>query len=68
MSADELPRSLRQGTVRLFGVDVEVHHLDDGRRIITADSMTALFEAMGKGIDGSVDEVTAAIRELLGAA
>lgn len=58
-----LPFSVRQNTVQIFGVDVIVHHLNTGRRIIEADSMAALFEAMAGGECGPIDPD--AFRELL---
>ena len=46
MSAD-LPHSVSQSTVTIMGVELVVHQLNTGERIIEADSMNALFEAMG---------------------
>jgi hypothetical protein len=48
-------QSVWQGTFRLFGVDMKCHVLDDGTRIIEADSVRQLFEAMGSGADIGVE-------------
>lgn len=40
------PQSIWQGTFTMFGVEVRCHVLDDGRRIIEAESMTELLNAM----------------------
>jgi len=39
--------SVSQSTVRLFGIDLVVHHLNTGECVIEQDSMLALFEVMG---------------------
>lgn len=46
MTEDNTPVSVWSGSFHILGVDVRCHVLDDGQRIIEADSMTALFEAM----------------------
>jgi hypothetical protein len=43
---DDIPESVWEGTFSLFGVDVRCHILGDGGRIIEAESMRDLFEAM----------------------
>lgn len=43
---DDLPTPTWSGSFRLYGVDVKCHTLSDGRRIIEADSLAALLEAM----------------------
>ena len=42
----ELPRSIWEGLFNLFGVEVRCHVLEDGQRIIEADSIARLFGAM----------------------
>ena len=44
---DNLPQSINTGTLTVFGVELRVHTLDDGRRIIEADGMHRLLAAMG---------------------
>jgi hypothetical protein len=52
-----VPTSIWQGSFRLFGVDVRCHVLSDGQRVIEADSMEELFEAMANGEEiGDIDE------------
>lgn len=41
-----LPRAVWTGTFRLFGVDLECSVLDNGQRVISADSIDALLNAM----------------------
>lgn len=43
----DIPTSVSTATVRIFGVELVVHHLSNGQRIIDADSLAALFDAMG---------------------
>ncbi len=45
---DNLPAVVWSGTMRLFGVELVCHVLDDGQRIIEQESVAALFEAMGR--------------------
>ena len=44
-----LPQSIAQSTLHILGVDLVVHVLDNGQRIIEADGMHALFAAMETG-------------------
>ena len=46
----DAPKSVWQGTFRLFGVDVKCHVLDNGQRIIEADSLEELFTAIDDDI------------------
>lgn len=63
----ELPFVEREATIRLFGVDLTVVHLNTGQRIITADSMAALFEAMGEpSVPSDPAEILAAVKALFG--
>lgn len=41
-----IPESIWQGHFRLFGVNIRCHVLADGNRIIDAESLFELFEAM----------------------
>ena len=51
-----VPVAVWEGSFRLFGVDVRCYVLDDGQRIIHADDVVALFEAMGSGGAQVVDD------------
>ena len=55
MKEDDIPKSVWQGTIRLFGVDLQCHVLDDGQRVIEADSMVAFFKGMNSP-DTTIDE------------
>lgn len=48
MDDDEVLRSVWEGTLRLFGVDVKCHVLEDGTRIIEEESLITLLKAMEK--------------------
>jgi hypothetical protein len=50
----EVPVAVWSGEMRLLGVTLHCHVLDDGTRIIEAGDMVALLEAMERG--GPVDE------------
>ena len=58
---DDVRTSVWQGSFTLFGVELQCHLLDDGQRVIEADSMAALHNAMAQpdmtiGADEEVDE------------
>lgn len=61
---------MRQATASatfiVFGVEVKCHVLDDGQRIIEADSAKALFEAMGNPASGLPDDLESLRRWLSG--
>ncbi len=44
-----LPEVARTDTITLAGVDLTVHVLDDGQRVIEAESMERLFERLERG-------------------
>lgn len=57
----DLPHAVWSGSFDIFGVTVKCHTLSNGKRIIEADSMAALLEAMGAPgvttvIDGDLEE------------
>lgn len=54
------PFSINQSTVSLFGVDLEVHQLNTGERVIAEHSMVALFEAMGSPDAALMDQTAMA--------
>lgn len=62
----EPPVSVWQGEMTLLGVVLHLHVLDDGTRIIEADDMAALAEAMGRGGPVDEDEIAAFARWLQG--
>lgn len=51
MSGEEMPTSVWQGTLHLWGVDLKCHVLSTGQRVIEADSLKALMEAHGEDTD-----------------
>jgi hypothetical protein len=42
----DFPRSVWSGSFELFGVTINCHVLEDGQRIIEAESVERLFSAM----------------------
>lgn len=46
---EPLPESVHQATLRIMGVDLKVHVLGDGRRIIESDSLADFLDAMANG-------------------
>lgn len=42
----ELPHVMSSATVRIMGVDLTVHVLDDGQRVIDSESVGRLFTAL----------------------
>lgn len=63
-----LPKSIRTATVPLYGVDLVVHHLDNGERVIEEASMLALLEAMASlpSAPDDAEMVQAAIEAIFG--
>lgn len=51
MTDDNLPTAIWSGSFTLFGVEINCHTLSDGQRIIEADSVADLLEAMSKPCD-----------------
>ena len=45
--SDQLPKAIASSTMRILGVDLTVHVLDNGERVIDAGDIERLFEAMG---------------------
>ena len=39
------------GTFTMYGVEVRCHTLDDGRRVIEADSVKEIFRALAEGAE-----------------
>lgn len=65
--ATRLPVSVYQGSFHIFGVELIVHVLNDGQRVIEADSMTALFHAMETGeVDTPKEDIAKLTRFLHG--
>jgi hypothetical protein len=62
----ETPVSVWQGEMTLLGVTLHLHVLDDGTRIVEAEDMAALLEAMGRGAPADEDEMAAFARWLRG--
>ena len=44
--SEELPQSLHSSTLNILGVELVVHTLDNGQRIVEAGGLEALFKAM----------------------
>lgn len=59
---DDISKSTWEGTFRVCGVDVHCHVLSDGRRIIEADSMNALLEALANGTEAESGDLDAFAR------
>ena len=58
--------SVWQGEMTLLGVTLHLHVLDDGTRIIEAQDMVALLEAMESGGPVDDDEMAAFARWQIG--
>lgn len=54
----EILKSIGQGVIHIFGVDLVVHVLEDGQRVIEEQSLIDMFEAMGAaGTDVNESEI-----------
>ena len=52
---DELPKEIGRGTVKLGTVEIEVVQLDDGRRLVTEESLRAVLDWLASGASGEPD-------------
>lgn len=50
------PKSISSGTVEVMGVDLVVHQLDNGQRVIESESVEAFFKALESGREMTPDE------------
>lgn len=50
-----LPKAIWEGTFRIFGVELQCAVLDNGARIIEANSLKELFCKMGKSTMTDID-------------
>lgn len=41
--SDDLPKVVHEGTLKIGDVEVKVHHLDDGRRVIASEDMAKVM-------------------------
>lgn len=56
------PVSVWRGELRLSGITLHLHVLNDGRRIIEAADVEALMEAWSRGVPVDEDEAAAFAR------
>lgn len=56
---EDLPRAAHEGSITLAGVAIRTYVLEDGRRIMNADDMTALHRVLKGGAQVKPDEAAA---------
>lgn len=58
---DELPKAVWSGTFKIYGMELQCHVLDNGQRIIDADSFNQFLAAgsLCKALSGDPDEFEA---------
>lgn len=56
MKTDDLPQSVSEGEITISGVKLRVNVLDDGRRVVRAEDVQALFDAWAAGADLTKEE------------
>ena len=44
---EKIPQAIATATVRIMGVDLTVHVLDNGQRVIDGDDLARFFDALG---------------------
>ena len=49
-TVERVAQAVWSGSFRIFGCTVLCHTLDDGRRIVDAESMNALLECLTQGV------------------
>ena len=61
----ELPKVISTGKIKIGNMELRVHNLDDGRRVIEAEDMAKLFMGdIGKVTDEQAKELAKAIKAL----
>ena len=60
------PEPVYQGSISIMGVELKVHVLDDGRRIIESESFVDFCEALGKGPKPTTEEIETLARFMKG--
>lgn len=48
MTTQDLPKSIRSEVLNIFGIDLHVHVLDNGQRIIDEQDVVRLFTRMSE--------------------
>lgn len=56
--SEDIPKSIANSTINLFGVELKCHVLDNGKRVIEAESMEKLFDYMANGNPEITEENT----------
>ena len=64
--SEKLLRAVSSATVRIMGMDLTVHVLEDGQRVIDAESVERFFEALGGDIQPTEEELFAAAKMIKG--
>ena len=64
--SEGLPESVHQGSISIMGVELKVHVLDDGQRVIEEGSVIDFFEALGKGPNPTKEEMETLARFMKG--
>jgi hypothetical protein len=60
MKVDDLPRAISTATMQVGPLKLTVHNLDNGQRVVDADSMERFmhFLATGEAIEPAIDAST----------
>ena len=57
--ADDLPKEIGRGTMRIGELEIEVINLDNGQRLVTPEGVAAFLQYLeGAGYSGSMVNVT----------
>ena len=64
--SERMPTSVHQGSIFIMGVELKVHVLDDGRRIIASDSFVDFLRALEDGPQPTKEEMEALARFMKG--
>lgn len=51
-----IPQAIASDTLRIMGLDLTVHVLDNGQRVIDADDLARFFDALGDATEPFTEE------------
>lgn len=59
----EIPTAIRESSFQIGGLTMRVYHLDDGRRVLNADDVAALFsDALADATDDELRHLATVIQ------
>jgi len=64
---EQLPKAISEARITIFGVELIVVQLDDGRRVIEGESLSRFFDALGSDAINFTDDDAMKVANLIAA-